>query len=170
LIHSTPYYPQGNGLAKSSNKSLINIIKRLLEDNKKAGDSKIKFSLWDDRVTTKRSLGVSPFQLVYGIEAIFPSHLAFPVEKLFQDHQGEPDDMIRRIQQLVEVQETREKLLDKAHDHQQKIKQAFDRKVRKEDFQLGDLVLKWDAPKQDKGKHGKVEALWIGPFKISEIF
>jgi hypothetical protein len=35
LIHSTPYYPQGNGLAESSNKSLIKIIKRLLEDNKK---------------------------------------------------------------------------------------------------------------------------------------
>jgi hypothetical protein len=31
-------------------------------------------------------------------------------------------------------------------------------------------VLKWDAPKQDKGKHGKFEALWIGPFKISEVF
>jgi transposase InsO family protein len=77
LVHSTPYYPQGNGLAESSNKSLINIIKKLLEDNKKAWDSKIKFSLWDDRVTTKRSLGVSPFQLVYGVEAIFPTQLPF---------------------------------------------------------------------------------------------
>jgi hypothetical protein len=64
----------------------------------------------------------------------------------------------------------RSKLVDKAHDHQLKIKQAFDKKVNKEDFQLGDLVLKWDAPKQDKGKHGKFEALWIGPFKISEVF
>ena len=32
------------------------------------------------------------------------------------------------------------------------------------------MVLKWDAPRQDKGKHGKFEALWIGPFKISEVF
>jgi hypothetical protein len=30
-------------------------------------------------------------------------------------------------------------------------------------------VLKWDAPKQDKGKHGKFEALWIGHFNISEV-
>jgi transposase InsO family protein len=90
LIHSTPYYPQGNGLAESSNKSLINIIKRLLEDNKKAWDSKLKFSLWADRVTTKRSLGISPFQLVYGTEAVFPSQLALPVAKLFQDFQENP--------------------------------------------------------------------------------
>ena len=30
------YYPQGNGLAESSNKSLMRIIKKLLQDNKKA--------------------------------------------------------------------------------------------------------------------------------------
>lgn len=78
--------------------------------------------------------------------------------------------MIRRIQQLVEVQQTRELLLDKAHEHHQKIKQAFDRKVRKDDFHLGDLVIKWDAPKQDKDRQSKFEALLIGPFKIFEIF
>jgi len=83
-IHSTPYYPQGNGLAESSNKILIKIIKSLLEDNKKAWDSKLNFSLWDDRVTTKRSLGLSPFQLVYGTKEVFPSHLALRVAKLFQ--------------------------------------------------------------------------------------
>jgi hypothetical protein len=83
LIHSTPYYPQGNGLAKSSNESLIKIIKRLLEDKKKAWDSKLKFSLCANRVTMKRSFGVSPFHLMYGIEAIFLSQLALIVEKLF---------------------------------------------------------------------------------------
>jgi hypothetical protein len=107
---------------------------------------------------------------VYGIEAIFPSQLALPVEKFFQNYQGEMDDMIRRIQQMVEVQQTWEQLVDKAYDHQPKIKQAFDKKVKKEDFQLSDLVLKWDAPGQDKGNHDKFEALWIGPFKISEVF
>jgi transposase InsO family protein len=88
LIHSTPYYPQGNGLAESSNKNLIKIIKRLLEDNKKAWDSKLKFSLWVDRVIAKQSLGISPFHLIYGIEEIFPSQLALPVEKFFQDSPG----------------------------------------------------------------------------------
>jgi hypothetical protein len=45
IVHSTPYYPQGNRLAESSNKSLIKLIKKLLEDNQKAWDSKLKFSL-----------------------------------------------------------------------------------------------------------------------------
>jgi hypothetical protein len=95
-------------MAESSNKIPIKIIKRLLEDNKKSWDSKLKFSLWDDRVTTKRSLGISPFQLVYGTEEVFPPQLAPPVEIIFQDYQGEHDDMIRIIHQLVEVQHNRE--------------------------------------------------------------
>ena len=35
IVHSTSYSPQGNGLAESSNKSLISIVKKLLEDNKR---------------------------------------------------------------------------------------------------------------------------------------
>jgi hypothetical protein len=104
LIHSTPYYLQGNGPAESSNKRIIKIIKNLLEDNKKSWDLKLKFSLWADRVTVKRSLGLSPFELVYGVEEVFPSQLALPVAKFFQYYQGEPDHMIKMIQQLVEVQ------------------------------------------------------------------
>jgi hypothetical protein len=118
----------------------------------------------------KISIGISPFQLVYGAEVVFPSQLAIPVEKFFQDYHKEPNDMIRRIHQLVEVQQVREQVMIRVQDHQQRIKQVFDKKAKKEEFQVGDLVLKWDAPKQDKGKHGKFESLWIGPFKISEVF
>ena len=83
LMHSTSSYPQGNGLDESSNKSLVRIIRKLLETNQKSWDSKLKFALWDDRVTYKRSIGISPFKLVYGTEAIFPIQLILLVEKFF---------------------------------------------------------------------------------------
>jgi len=85
-------------------------------------------------VTTKRSPGISPFQIVYGIDTVFPAQLALPMEKFLQDYQGEPDNMVRRIHQVVEAQQTREYMMDIVLDHQQKIKQDFDRKARKEDF------------------------------------
>jgi hypothetical protein len=71
---------------------------------------------------------------------------------------------------MVEVQQIREKVMNRDYDHQQKIKQAFDRKGRKKEFEQGDLVLKWDAPRQDRGKHSNFDALWFGPFKILEVF
>lgn len=36
IIHSTTYYPQGNGLEESLNKNLVRIIKNMLTQNKKA--------------------------------------------------------------------------------------------------------------------------------------
>jgi hypothetical protein len=66
LVHSTPYYTQGNGLAESSNKILIRIIKKLLAKNKRSRDSKLKFSLWAYRINNKKSIGTSPFTMVYG--------------------------------------------------------------------------------------------------------
>ena len=82
LNHSMAYYPQGNGLAESSNKSLVRIIKKLLEDNKKYWHTKLKYALWDDRISTKRAIGMSPFQLIYGAKVIFPAALGIPVMRL----------------------------------------------------------------------------------------
>ena len=72
LKHSTHYYPKGNGLAESTIKSIVNSIKKMLFQNKRIWDIKLKYALWADKVIVKRSIGTSPFQLVYGIDAIFP--------------------------------------------------------------------------------------------------
>ena len=57
LSHSSNYYPQGNGPVESSNKNLMTIIKKIVGDNKKSWDSKIKFALWVDQITNKSSTG-----------------------------------------------------------------------------------------------------------------
>jgi len=53
--------------------------------------------------------------------------------------------------------------------HQNRIKRWFDKKsAGKVDFDVCDLVLKWDKPHEDKGKHTKFQSLWIGPYIIHE--
>eukprot|EP00253_Pinus_taeda_P004289 PITA_04289 len=103
VVHSNSYYPQGSSLAESSNKSLVRVIKRMLEDTKKSWDSKLKFALWADRVTIKNSIGNSPFKLVYGANVIFPIQLILPVAKFLQEGQDEENDMIRRMNNLVKL-------------------------------------------------------------------
>ena len=85
LGHSTAYHPQGNGLAESSNKSLVNIIKKLLEINKKSWNKRPVHTLWADRISQKKSIGMSPFELVYGVDTVFPASLAALVVKLLQE-------------------------------------------------------------------------------------
>eukprot|EP00253_Pinus_taeda_P021472 PITA_21472 len=169
LGHSTAYYPQGNGLAKSSNKSLINIIKKVLEENKKNWHKKLENALWTDRLTTKRSIGTSPYELVYGLEAVFPSSLGIPVIKLLQEIQVEPNDIQRRINQTIHLQQTREEVYHRTQVLQEKLKKVFDKRTKAEDLFIGNKVLKWDSRREDKGKHGKFDILWKGPFVIQVV-
>lgn len=97
LTHLTPYYPQGNDLAESSNESLVRIIKKLLAQNQRSWDSKLKFALWADRISIKKSIGTSPFQLVYGTDALIPMQLGILVVKLLQEEGEETNNLQRSI-------------------------------------------------------------------------
>lgn len=103
LGHSIAYHPHGNGLAKSSNKSLVRIIKRILQENKRSWHLKFKFSLWAEKNCTKRSIGVSPYELVYGTKSMFPSSLRVPMMKLLQGLEEEPNKIQSRINQLISL-------------------------------------------------------------------
>jgi hypothetical protein len=59
--------------------------------------------------------------------------------------------------------------VDKSEAHQKRIKDTFDRKEKVDNFQVGDWVLKWDALRQDKGRHDKFNSLWTGPFMITQV-
>jgi transposase InsO family protein len=72
---SSSYYPQGNGQAKSTNKNLVIIIKRIIEYKPHHWHTLLIYSLWEDHTTTKVITGCTPFQLVYGQEAIPPTEL-----------------------------------------------------------------------------------------------
>jgi hypothetical protein len=167
LGHSMTYYPQGNGLAESSNKILITIIKKVLTENKKAWHVHLKYALWANRIGTKWSIRMSPFQMVYGTDVILPINLALPVMKLWQDSKEEPNDITRRINQLIEIQQNRAEVNEKLQKYQDNMKALFDQKAKDREFLPGDLVLKWEARKEDAGKHGKFDQIWCGPYKIT---
>lgn len=113
------------------------------------------YALWADTLTTKKSIGMSPFHLVYGIDAVFPSYMRVPVMKIIQEIQTEPNDIQRRINQTIQLQRSREEVYNINRVVQENIKKFFDKRTKADDFNLGDKVLKWDSRREDKGKHGK---------------
>jgi hypothetical protein len=46
------------------------------------------------------------------------------------------------------------------------MKALFDQKAKDKEFLPSDLVLKWEARKEDTGKHGKFDQIWCVPYKI----
>ena len=61
--------------------------------------------------------------------------------------------MMRRMMDLVELHQIREQVIGKSEAHQQRIKGMFDKRAKADNFQVRSWVLKWDAVKQDNGKH-----------------
>lgn len=88
--------------------------------------------------------------------------------KFLQEEHDEEEDMEKGSIDLVEVHQIRE-LVERSAAHQKKIKEVFDRRKKSNNFQVGDLVLKWDSLIEKKGNHGKFDAFWTGPFIISQI-
>eukprot|EP00253_Pinus_taeda_P017498 PITA_17498 len=118
------------------------------------------------RITQKASIGSSPFKLVYGKEVVLPTNLILPSLALVQFIEEKPSSSLQlRHDQILKLEEEREKAKIIHAKHQQIIKSSFDSiSSGSKQFQVGDLVLKWDKAHEHKGKHTKFQKMWLGPF------
>jgi hypothetical protein len=66
------YYAQANGQAESSNKTLIKLIKKKIEENPKRWYEVLSKSIWAHRISKHSTIKVAPFELVYRQEVILP--------------------------------------------------------------------------------------------------
>ena len=75
-----------------------------------------------------------------------------------------------RQMKIIKLEEKREQTKKTHAHHQALIKSSFDSSIMtRKNFQMGDLVLKWDKAHEEKGKHTKFQKMWLGPFQIVEV-
>jgi hypothetical protein len=72
LLSSSPYYAQVNGQAESSNKIVIKLIKKKIEENLKRWHEVLSEALLAHHISKHSATKVAPFDLVYRQEAILP--------------------------------------------------------------------------------------------------
>ncbi|MCO5571608.1 hypothetical protein L7F22_025354 [Adiantum nelumboides] len=80
--HSTPYYPQSNGLVEKANGIIAEIIRKMVQSKPKLWDAFLDGALWAYRTTYKDATQFTPFHLVYGQEALQSIELQNPTIKL----------------------------------------------------------------------------------------
>ena len=115
-----------------------------MADNKQNWDTQLVYATWAYRVSNKRSIS-SPFQIVYGAEAVISIQLALLVIKFIQDEIDEPNSIQRRIVRLIKNNQIREVLMDKAQKYKEQVKIHFDKKKNQQIFFENYLVLRWDV-------------------------
>jgi hypothetical protein len=66
ILTSSPYYAHANGQVEFSNKTLIKLIKRKIEENLKRWHEVLSEALWTHHISKHNVTKVTPFELVYG--------------------------------------------------------------------------------------------------------
>jgi hypothetical protein len=170
LFRYSTYYPQGNGLAESTNKNMIWSLKRTIKDNKRDWHTKLIFSLCFDRITPKKTMGQSPYTLVYGAPVVLPVHLQIPSLRLAIDEvEDDFQPLQHRLHTLVELEEVIKDAFKHLQKKQDIIKRSFDKRATMVNYKVGDNVLLWDKAHEAPSKHHKFDSLWLSPYTIYEV-
>ncbi|XP_070029392.1 uncharacterized protein [Nicotiana sylvestris] len=93
----------GNGQAKSTNKVIINNLKKRLEESKGNWPEVLLGVLWAYRTMAKTSTGETPFSLVYRTEALIPVEIGEPSTRFTQATQESNDEEMRVNLDLLET-------------------------------------------------------------------
>jgi hypothetical protein len=157
LLNSSPYYAQANGQAEASNKVLIKIIKKRIKDNQRRWHEKLSEALWAHKISRHRATKVTPFELVYGHEAVLPVEIG--LQSLRVTRQGSLsaiEYLELMMDKIDDVHENQFKALEEIEKEKIKIAKAYNKRVVEKSFQVGYLLWKTILPLGTRsGKFGK---------------
>ena len=122
-LYSTPRYPQSNGQAEASNKTLLTALKKRLDSDKGKWVEELPGVLWDYRTTARNPTDVTLLALTYGMEVVIPTEIGLPTIRIA----------------MVDSENKGYVIL--VTSYQRRLANFYYKRVRPQTFQPGDLVL-----------------------------
>ncbi|KAM2645650.1 hypothetical protein EV1_019174 [Malus domestica] len=166
------YHSLTNGLIESFNKTLCNLLKKVIGRAKSDWHERISEALWAYRTTHRTPTQTMPYSLVYGIEAIQPLESQIPSLRMgIQEGLTNKENAKLRLQELEALDERRLEAQQYLKCYQARLSKAFNKKVRPRSFQMGDLVLALRKPIITTHKtKSKFTSKWDRPYIIQEVY
>ena len=157
-------YPQANGQAESSNRTILNGLKAKLEGAKGAWVEQLPSVLWAYRTTSQTSTGETPFNLVYGTDALIPVEIGFGSARTteFTMEQEQSNSAALR-ENLDFIDEQREQACMRLEAYHRRVASYYNARVKTRPMEQGDLVLRKFAITNALREDGKLRANSEGP-------
>jgi hypothetical protein len=147
VLNCSPYYAQANGQAKASNKGIIKHIKRKIEENPKRWHTVLNEARWSYGMASHGATKVSPYQLVYGHNAVLPWETKAGSRRIFfQDQLAADDYNILMKDESEDLAGHRLKALISIEENKKRVARWYDKRVKVKQFTNGDLVWKLILP------------------------
>ena len=156
---TSPYHPQGNGQVERFNRVIADTISKYCAEKPQEWDLYLPHVIFVYNTTIHKTLGTTPFSMLYGREAQYPIDLFYPKPP------GDP---------RLELGEVGAELSDKlfeVHSHaqltmgkeQRRQKDFYQKKVHGESFKIGDRVWLFEP---HKAKSRKFYLPWHGTYEV----
>jgi transposase InsO family protein len=172
LIQTTAYYPEANGMVERGHKPIKDTLVKMCGGSGGKWREYLPLVLLSDRISTKRTTGFTPYEIIFGQLPVLP------VDLEMDTYLGVDWLSISTTAELLEARtkqlERRDEVIKEAHN---KLMQARETSVRYWDRKLaarlrepldpGELVLVYNKSLEDQW--GKLFAnRWNRPFKVKE--
>ncbi|XP_030970647.1 uncharacterized protein LOC115991031 [Quercus lobata] len=168
LLVGTDYFTKwSNGQAEAVNKTIMNGLKKRLDDAKGRWVEELAHVLWTYRTTPRRSTGETPFSMTYRAEAVIPLEVNFPTQRTTTFCPATNDKLLEKSLDLID--ERREGAMVHLANYQQKLKQGYDAKVKSRPLAPGDLVLRKVLGTARNPAWGKLGPNWEGSYRITSV-
>ncbi|MCO5612383.1 hypothetical protein L7F22_066650 [Adiantum nelumboides] len=167
VIHnkSAPYHPQANGQAEHTNKILSSVLTKVVSTGRTDWKMNLHAALWAYRVSFKTVINATPFNLVYGIDAMLPIEFLLPTLRVARDLEWTRHELSERLEDLEKLDEQRLTVVAHIYAQKRKQKQFFDSHLLTKIFKKGDLVLVYSL----KQHIPKFKKKGNGPFVIEDV-
>jgi hypothetical protein len=157
--------------AELSNKILIKLIKKKIEENRKMWHEVLSKELWAHRISRHSATKDTPFELVYGQEGVLPIEVNLDAYRLAkQNDLSVVDYHDLMMDKIDEVTDKHLRALKEIEKHKLRVARAYNKKIKCKSFQVGDLVWKTILPLGMKSNmFGKWSPSWEGQWIIKVI-
>jgi hypothetical protein len=152
--NSLPYRPEMNGAVEAANKNVKKIIQKMV----------VTYKDWHEM------LPFALHALVYGMEAVMALEVEIPSLRVLIDSELVEAEWAKvRYEQLNLISEKRIAAICHHQLYQRRMAKSYDKKVRPQGFQEGDLVLKTilRLPGEDQSKWAPN---YDGPYMVKKAF
>ena len=159
---TNPYRPQSDGMVERFNRTLIQVLKSLVNDKMDDWDEQCDYVCHAYNSTVHSSTNCSPNLLVFGEDLIMPADLVFGVVGMNPDtpcHVMFVESLRDQFKYAYELVRTE---LQKSATWQ---KVGYDHGLKQRRFKVGDQVVRLHEPLSNL----KLASNWDGPFTITGI-
>ncbi|KAK2997575.1 hypothetical protein RJ639_025731 [Escallonia herrerae] len=156
ILISPEAHPQSNGQTKNMNCSILQGLKKKLDEAKGAWVDELPKVLWAYRTTPHSVTGETPFLLCYGTKAMLPVEIGVPTIRAL--HFNKENNELRLRANLDLVEEARTQAHERSVVIKQRVARYYNQRVQSKQFKEGYLVMRKLGVSDPKTTTGKLSS------------